>query len=85
MLRKIKNIFIPSGETQKVQTFESYTVRWNSFHHDMGYCAKRKKEVEIFPSKEEAQEFANQLEKSANMLNVKGINVKVEKNSTGIE
>jgi hypothetical protein len=74
-----KKIIIPSGETQELTAYESWTVRWLSRHGY--YSSDTRTEVEVFTNEEDANAFAEELRNAFKLIkHTSGITVKVEKN-----
>lgn len=60
-----KKLFIPSGEKTTITAYKSWIVRWKSVEHkEWSIYADLKHESEIFPSEEDAKNFANQIQEA---------------------
>ena len=65
-----KWIKIPTGQTKHVEAAETYEVRWWAMGRvDNDGIASKRACVEVFPSRETADEFAKRLYEAAALLN----------------
>lgn len=71
----LKWLEIPAGK-KEVMAVETWAVRWQSWHapYNDSY-ARPNPEIEVFTSKQAAEEFANTLKLAANLLKNKVSNL----------
>jgi hypothetical protein len=75
----LKKIFVPNGQTQELEAFESWTVRWISRHGTTHYDTQ--KEAEVFTNEKDAEKFATELKNAFKLLrHTSGTNVRISKN-----
>lgn len=77
-----KKLGIPTGEQKELVAYNSWVVRWTSRYGE--YRSDENQEAEIFPSEDDANEFANQLKEAFKLLRYKNevtyVSVKANQN-----
>lgn len=74
-----KKLFIPSG-TKEVMAYESWIVRWDAARFDGSSLIRTKEECEIFPSKDDADAFADALKNAFQLTKCRNPYISVDKN-----
>lgn len=82
MNKWFKKMFIPSGEKTTVVAYKSWVVRWRSVNMLSDTWATPKEQSEIFPSKEDAEKFADALIDARKLLKDKYFETRVEENQS---
>lgn len=77
-----KKIAIPTGETKTITAYQSWVVRWYSVPFDDRHLTRPVEQMEIFPSKEDAQEYAKSLINAFKLTRCTDYVVEVKENET---